>query len=80
MIHAVNLKLCLNSANFMRVIMKSTDQDLFSKLQSLPEDSRADLLEFLGISNISRAQVMDLEEAISTSIAIKNGHRTAAAH
>ncbi|MGB5556404.1 MAG: hypothetical protein WBN04_00155 [Paracoccaceae bacterium] len=60
--------------------MKSTDQDLLFKLQSMPDESRADLLEFFGTSNISRAQVEELEEAISTSIALKKSLRAEAAH
>ena len=64
----------------MRVDMKSADMDLFSKLLSLSEKAREDLLDFFGDTNMSQAQINDLQEAISASIAMKNRSALKRAH
>ncbi len=56
------------------------DDDLFTKILSLPESARDDFLKFFALSAVSPEQVEDLQDAIATSIAIKNSKRGVTAH
>lgn len=58
------------------MMMKSLDQDLFTKLNSLSDSKRADLFDFLGGSEMSPDRIEEIEDALSASIAIKHSLRS----
>ena len=60
--------------------MRLLDQDLFAKLMALPDRKRVEFLEFLGVSDLSQRQVDDLEDALSTSIALKTYAKSGTMH
>lgn len=60
--------------------VRLVDQDLFAKLMSLPEDQRAEFLDFFGVSNLSKRQMDDLEDTLSTSIALKADSKPGTVH
>ena len=61
-------------------MMKSSDRDLFTKLNALPDEKRADLLDFLGGSEMSPDEIEEREDAISASIAMKHSLRSDRRH
>ncbi|WP_166418483.1 hypothetical protein [Cochlodiniinecator piscidefendens] len=56
--------------------MKAIDPDLFTKLMTLPQGKRMDLLEFLGATPVGNAQLNRLIEDIESSLTKKQnrGH------
>lgn len=60
--------------------MMPADDDLFTKILSLPESARDDFLKFFGVAEVSQAEVEDLQDAIATSIAIKTKRRLVTTH
>ncbi len=58
----------------------SSDQDLITKILLLPEQKRADFLQFFGVSKMTKDEMKTLESNLAASFEMKSVLRSAKAN